>query len=186
MRFASARPEEAAPRVADRPIAAPSAAEARAEAPERAPEATAPALEAAAPAAGGEPLSRWQDLVDRVKERKLLLGTCLEEGTFMGLQAGKARVALAPEHAFHRAMLEMTENRAILNEELERSYGRGASLLCEVAPAAQAPRRPMTAGPPPGPTTGPGGGGSTQGMVERIVELFDGEILNPGPEGSGA
>lgn len=154
-------------------------------------EASAPAPDAPAPAAapggGADPESArlWHDLVERVKERKLLLGTCLEEGSFLGLAGGRARVALLPEHAFHRAMLEMTENRAILNEELERSYGRGAALACEVASPGTEPRRPMTedragAGP------AGGAGDDAPGMVQRIVELFDGEILNPGGERSGA
>jgi DNA polymerase-3 subunit gamma/tau len=169
----------------------PAAPAARAEAPPPSPQATAPALESAP--AGEESPGRWRDLVERVKERKLLLGTCLEEGTFLGVSQGKARVALSPEHAFHRAMLEMKENRAILNEELERSFGRGAALLCEIATGGAAARRPMTAADPAAPQRAPGSaepapgvdaGGA--GMVRRIVELFDGEIQNPGPEGSGA
>jgi hypothetical protein len=136
-------------------------------------------------------------LVERVKERKLLLGTCLEEGSFLGLVGDKARVALSQEHAFHRAMLELKENRAIVNEELEQSFGRGASLICEAAPPRPESRRPMSvpadaprvsgtgdAGPAPGRGDAPPAAGT--GMVQRIVELFDGEILNPGPEGNGA
>jgi hypothetical protein len=185
MRFSSAAAEGVPPRTgAPAAIGAAAPVEARADAPPPSADATAPALDA--PEAGAEPLARWRGLVDRVKERKLLLGTCLEEGMFLGIQSGKARVALSPEHAFHRAMLEMKENRAILDEELERSYGRGAALICEVASSDQAARRPMTAASPAGPAAGPGSGGGSPGIVERIVELFDGEILNPGSEGSGA
>jgi hypothetical protein len=74
--------------------------------------------------------ARWREIVDRVKERKLLLGTCLEEGMFLGVQGPNVRVALTAEHSFHRAMLEMKENRDILNQEFERTYGAGATLLC--------------------------------------------------------
>jgi hypothetical protein len=102
-------------------------------------------------------------------------------------------------------MIEMRENQAILNEELERHYGRGATLLCESAQAPGAERREPAAAavavpaaasqaatpagpspaqahaPAPLPRTGPG-----PDMVQRIVELFDGEVLAPGAEGGTA
>jgi DNA polymerase III subunit gamma/tau len=125
-----------------------------------------------------DPVVRWRKAVDRVKARKLLLGTCLEEGTFLGIAGTNVRVALSPEHSFHRAMLEMKENRAILNEELERSYGRGLTLQCV---SAGAPGGGAAAEPAPGEPAA-----DAEGMVKRILELFDGEILEPGPQGSGA
>jgi hypothetical protein len=140
------------------------------------------------PAGEGDAAVRWRQVVDRVKERKLLLGTCLEEGLFLGAAGSVVRVALSPEHAFHRAMLEMKENREILNQEFERLYGRGATLVCvgtdqAVAGAGYQVRSPKPAaegdeeaGPEP----------ATEGLVQRIVDLFDGEILKPGPQGSGA
>jgi len=123
-----------------------------------------------------DPVVRWRSAVDRVKERKLLLGTCLEEGSFLGLAGSNVRIALSVEHAFHRAMLELKENREILNEELERSYGRGARLLCESVPSAQGAGE-----------SGGGQGASTPAgpeasLVERIVQLFDGEVMGPEPE----
>lgn len=126
---------------------------------------------------------RWRQAIDRVKERKLLLGTCLEEGLFLGLAGTNVRIALAPEHSFHRAMLEMKENREILNQEFERSYGRGATILCVSSDQAVSPAPARGAGPAVGPegTTEPSGG-----LVQRIVELFDGEILEPGPQGSAS
>jgi hypothetical protein len=176
--------------------------------------APAPAMIAAAPAAtpaSGDDFERWRRAVERVKERKLLLGTCLEEGAFLGIlgrpEGGvgiAVRVALTPEHSFHKAMLEMKENREILNQEFERCFGPGASLACVVgnpfgASAAvarvteelqalegeepQSPKTPDTLAtvpdrPPAGPT-----------IAQRIVEIFDGEILDlndgRGAPGSG-
>lgn len=141
------------------------------------------------PAVEGDAVVRWRQAVDRVKERKLLLGTCLEEGLFLGIAGSNVRVALAPEHAFHRAMLEMKENREILNEEFGRLYGRGATLLCvgsDQAVSGEGYRVRAADDPaelsheedetPPG----------ADQLVQRIVELFDGEILKPGPQGSEA
>jgi DNA polymerase-3 subunit gamma/tau len=174
----------AAPAASPRPVAPrPPAPPRGEEAPPAEAGAAAPALDA--PPGDLPPDARWRDAVERVKERKLLLGTCLEEGYFLGVSGSRVRVGLSPEHAFHRAMLEMKENRTILSEELERLFGRGATLQCEVGAAGGAPAagpQPEAAAPgapdPPAP--------SAPGMVQRIVELFDGEILSPGPEGSGA
>jgi hypothetical protein len=124
-----------------------------------------------------DPVVRWRQAVDRVKERKLLLGTCLEEGFFLGMAGGNVRIALSGEHAFHRAMLELKENRDILNEELERLYGRGAKLLCEsMAPSSADSIATARAGKRPDAVP-------EATLVDRIVELFDGEVLGPGPEG---
>ncbi|HZI89290.1 MAG TPA: hypothetical protein VFD83_02445, partial [Candidatus Polarisedimenticolia bacterium] len=131
-------------------------------------------------AGSDDPVVRWRSAVDRVKGRKLLLGTCLEEGYFLGMAGTSVRIALSGEHAFHRAMLELKENREILNEELERLYGRGAKLLCEstIPPGAEPLGASATAGERPEPTR-------DATLVDRIVELFDGEVMNPattGPE----
>ena len=139
-------------------------------------------------AVSDDPVLVWRQAVDRVKERKLLLGTCLEEGLFLGFSGTHVKVALAPEHAFHRAMLEMKENREILNQEFERLYGRGASLLC--VSGDQAVTGGVRIASPPDPASvhdDPGGDEpGVSGLVQRIVDLFDGEILDPKPRGSGA
>ncbi|HET9251100.1 MAG TPA: DNA polymerase III subunit gamma/tau [Candidatus Eisenbacteria bacterium] len=153
----------------------------------------APALAAAAEAGGAsladsELVARWREIVERVKQKKLLLGTCLEEGLFLGLAGSMVRVALAPEHSFHRAMLEMKENREILNQEFERTYGRGATLHCVGSGEAVTGgvRIARDAEPEePGPDTVRETPSVTGGLVQRIVELFDGEVLGPGTQGSG-
>ncbi len=155
---------------------------------ERAEAPAAPPETRIAPADQEDAVVRWRQAVDRVKERKLLLGTCLEEGLFLGIAGSNVRVALSPEHAFHRAMLEMKENREILNQEFERLYGRGTSLLCvssdqAVSGVGYSARVPSPADLDEEEEEAPATGDQ---LVQRIVELFDGEILNPGPQGSGA
>jgi DNA polymerase III subunit gamma/tau len=151
---------------------------------ERAAQPAAPA--AIEPAGEEEAVVRWRQAVDRVKERKLLLGTCLEEGLFLGIAGSNVRVALAPEHAFHRAMLEMKENREILNQEFERLYGRGATLVCVSRDQAVAGSGYQLRQAAPEAEPAEEADGVPDGLVQRIVDLFDGEIMKPGPQGSGA
>ncbi len=166
------------------PIRPPSRPEAEPPAPPRA-EQSSSMIEAATEE---NAVVRWREAVDRVKERKLLLGTCLEEGLFLGIAGTNVRVALSPEHAFHRAMLEMKENREILNQEFERLYGRGTTLLCvgsdQAVTGAGYQIRPVAPVDPDEDDAEPAGGSDR--LVQRIVELFDGEIMGPGPQGSGA
>jgi hypothetical protein len=149
--------------------------------------------DAGAPA---DDFERWRRIVECVKERKLLLGTCLEEGTFLGVTGGAVRVALAPEHSFHRAMLEMKENREILNQEFERQFGGGATLACVVgdpfaktaavqrvrgelqADAAMAPETAAAAAAEPRARAEAPEAPAAPTIVQRIVEIFDGEILD--------
>jgi hypothetical protein len=116
-----------------------------------------------------------------VKERKLLLGTCLEEGFFAGLAGTTFSLALTPEHSFHKAMLEMKENRELIQQELERGFGRRLAFQCVVRDAgpervehrARVDRavREALAG---------------DSLVRRIVDLFDGEIVEtPSPRAGG-
>jgi hypothetical protein len=79
-------------------------------------------------------------------------------------------------------MLELKENREILNEELERLYGRGAKLLCE---SAVPPGPEFSAGGRAGSRTSSGGAPEAT-LVDRIVELFDGEVMGHGPEEGSA
>ncbi|MEK7348939.1 MAG: DNA polymerase III subunit gamma/tau [Candidatus Eisenbacteria bacterium] len=139
---------------------------------------------AAAGAPAGGDSDRWRFVVERVKERKLLLGTCLEEGYFLGISGVHLTVALTPEHSFHRAMLEMKENRELIQQELERGFDRKLSFQCVVREAApelaeqrtRADREVREAlGSDRSSEAAAGGAGDS--LVRRIVDLFDGEIV---------
>ena len=188
-------PRTEPPRAAAPPRPEPPRAESRAVEPTPA-AAPAPVAEAA-PLAAAEPIpaddfERWKRSVDRVKERKLLLGTCLEEGAFLGISGTAVRVALTPEHSFHKAMLEMKENREILNQEFESQFGRGATLACVIgnpfgATAAAARVREEllsdAAVAAASPATDAPAAPAAPSIVQRIVEIFDGEILDLGDLG---
>ncbi|MGH7680638.1 MAG: hypothetical protein ACRENN_01465, partial [Candidatus Eiseniibacteriota bacterium] len=177
------RPAASAPPRAER---AETIAVAESPAAEESPAAAESPATAIEPASEGDAVVRWRQAVDRVKDRKLLLGTCLEEGLFLGIAGSNVRVALSPEHAFHRAMLEMKENREILNQEFEKLYGRGTSLLCVSTDQAVTGVGYSARVPSPAELEEEEPPQTSDQLVQRIVDLFDGEILNPGPQGSGA
>jgi DNA polymerase-3 subunit gamma/tau len=173
-------PVAAAPDVAaDAPVAA------------AAPAAAGPASERA-PAPPEAESDRWRFVVERVKERKLLLGTCLEEAYFLGTSASQAQIALTPEHSFHKAMLEMKENREMIHQELERGFGRKLSFQCvvrESGPELEAHRSRMDRAAreallaDPSDETAPVG--ADDSLVRKIVDLFDGEVLEGGAARQG-
>ncbi|HSQ59966.1 MAG TPA: hypothetical protein VLT84_05995, partial [Acidobacteriota bacterium] len=131
---------------------------------------------------------RWRFIVERVKERKLLLGTCLEEGFFLGIASGLVQIALTPEHSFHKAMLEMKENRDMIHQELERGFGRKLALQCSVREAGpeleahrarmdRAARDALAADAAAG--AGAAAVGAEESLVRKLVDLFDGEVVEP-------
>jgi hypothetical protein len=148
--------------------------------------------DAARPAPNGGDSDRWRFVVERVKERKLLLGTCLEEGSLIGVAGNSLHLALSPEHSFHKAMLEMKENRELVQQELERGFGRKLAFQCvvrEAGPERTAERarvdravREALADGDSGELTAPGADAS---LVRRIVDLFDGEIVDAPPTQPG-
>jgi hypothetical protein len=148
--------------------------------------------DAARPTPDGGDSDRWRFVVERVKERKLLLGTCLEEGSLIGVAGNSLHLALSPEHSFHKAMLEMKENRELVQQELERGFGRKLAFQCvvrEAGPERTAERarvdravREALADGDSGELTAPGADAS---LVRRIVDLFDGEIVDAPPTQPG-
>jgi DNA polymerase-3 subunit gamma/tau len=153
----------------------------------RAEEPVALAPEHAVPAGGDS--DRWRFVVERVKERKLLLGTCLEEGYFVGATGASLTIALTPEHSFHKAMLEMKENREMIQQELERGFGRKLAFQCQVregGPERDAQQARVTRDVSEVLATGAretgeaAVAGAGDSLVRRIVDLFDGEVMAPG------
>jgi DNA polymerase-3 subunit gamma/tau len=153
------------------------------------------AAEAAAPDPDAGDSDRWRFVVERVKERKLLLGTCLEEGFLIGVSGNSLNLALSPEHSFHKAMLEMKENRELVQQELERGFGRKLAFQCVVREAGperteqrarvdRAVREALATGD----AEEAAAHGADASLVRRIVDLFDGEIVEapPARPGGGA
>ena len=89
-----------------------------------------------------------------------MLGAFLEEIRLVGV-AGET-IVLAMDD-LHRSVIDSPEHRSIVQDELRRAFGRALALRC-TAPEAAAQR---AAGPK---DVGP--------MIERVIEMFDGEVID--------
>jgi DNA polymerase-3 subunit gamma/tau len=160
---ASARPAAAPPARPAPPPRAPMRA-----APAEPPAASAPAPRAAAPAtapAGDVTLdadaeTRWKATIAAVNGRKRMLGAFLEESRFAGLSGGAVLLAMDD---LHRAVVDAPEHRAIVREELLRTFGKALDLKCIALDADTRPRAPQAADVKP--------------MIDRAFEYFDAEVI---------
>jgi DNA polymerase-3 subunit gamma/tau len=102
----------------------------------------------------------WRATLAGINARKRMLGAFLEESRFAGLAADAALVAMDD---LHRTVVEEKENRALVQEELARAFGRAVALRCVPLCASEVRRRPAMEDVAP--------------MVERAIEFFQGEAI---------
>ncbi|HTR97060.1 MAG TPA: DNA polymerase III subunit gamma/tau [Candidatus Acidoferrales bacterium] len=125
---------------------------------------TATLAPAEAPAAGAglDELTerRWQATIAAVNARKRMLGAFLEECRLIALE-GNALVLAMDD--LHRAVVDASEHRALVREELERVFGAPLQLRCAPLGASEAPRPATEADVRP--------------LIERAIEFFDGEVI---------
>ena len=105
--------------------------------------------------------------IARVNERKRMLGAFLEEIRLVGV-AGDA-VVLAMDD-LHRSVIDSTEHRPIVREELARVFGRPLEFRC-------------TPGTPDTPAQRAAKADDLKPMIERAMEVFDGEVIDRAPRG---
>ena len=106
---------------------------------------------------------RWREALEAVNGSKRMLGAFLEECHFLGL-AGETLVLAMDD--LHRAVVEESENRAILAAEVRRAFGRSLALRF-VPPVPEAPRRPAPEDVRP--------------LVDQAIAWFQGDVI----EGTG-
>jgi len=163
---------------ASAPAAAPVARVASAPAPApvfSAPIASAPAM-ASAPATAtavaeatqmdGTIEEQWKRTILAVNGRKRMLGAFLEESRLLGVTGDALLLGMDD---LHRAVVDVSEHRTIVREELTRVFGRVIEVRCTPLTAGEAPRRPSVDDVKP--------------MIDRAIEFFDGEILDRGGRG---
>jgi DNA polymerase III subunit gamma/tau len=110
--------------------------------------------------------SRWKMTIMAVNGRKRMLGAFLEESRLLGVAGGTLVLAMDD---LHRAVVDASEHRAIVHEELANVFGQPLVLRCAPLSAGQAPKRPSTA--------------DVQPNIDRAIQYFDGEVIDRGGRG---
>jgi hypothetical protein len=104
----------------------------------------------------------WRDALAGINARKRMLGAFLEESHFVGLSGSDLVVAM--DHV-HCMVVQEKENLALLTAETTRAFGRALGLRCVPLDASRVRRRPGVEDVAP--------------MVERAIEFFQGEAIEP-------
>jgi len=104
----------------------------------------------------------WRDALSGINARKRMLGAFLEESRFAGLDGDTLVVAMDQVHCM---VVREKDNLALILEEAKRAFGRPLELCCAPLDASEVRRRPALEDVAP--------------MVERAIEFFQGEVIEP-------
>jgi len=129
----------------------------------------------------GGPASKgtWEELLAKVKARKISLGTLLAEGKYLGEEEGRIKVVFYNNHNFHRKQVVQPGNRKLIEEEASKILGRKITLEVE-GKEEEAPQPPIpegTARPPNLPRIV-----GKEPIVEKVLDIFDGQIVEAKPK----
>jgi hypothetical protein len=109
----------------------------------------------------------WKRAITAVNGRKRMLGAFLEESRLVGLAGGVLVLAMDD---LHRAVVDAPEHRAMVQEELARTFGQTLELRC-------------TPGEPNTHETRTAKADSLKPLIDRAMEVFDGEVIDRAPRG---
>jgi DNA polymerase-3 subunit gamma/tau len=115
--------------------------------------------------------NRWARVLEEVKRLKMFCHALLIEGVPQEVRGQTLIVALRSGYNFHLESLHRPENRAVVEQALERVFGRRMTLRCQVQEAAE----PVLAAAEvsgPAPSTE-----ENDPLVARAMELFGGEVV---------
>jgi DNA polymerase III subunit gamma/tau len=107
----------------------------------------------------------WRATLEGINGRKRMLGAFLEASRFVGLAGDVMVVAMDQVHSL--VALEK-DNLTIIQAEAQRAFGRAVRLYCAPLDAGDQPKRPALRDVEP--------------MVERAIEFFQGEVVEPKPK----
>jgi hypothetical protein len=76
----------------------------------------------------------WERFLAQVRESKLTVGIWLMSGEVAGVEDGKLLLAFSPQQRFAMAMIAQANNRRLVEEHLEKFYGRKFTVeTCELS-----------------------------------------------------
>ncbi|NTV30032.1 MAG: DNA polymerase III subunit gamma/tau [Candidatus Omnitrophica bacterium] len=100
---------------------------------------------------------RWNELTHAVSQKRISIGTYLQEGQPSALERDKLYIAFTPEHMFHKECIDTVENQKLIAEVISESLG--VRLSVGVVIADQVVRE------------------SSQ-QLDDAVKMFQGELVN--------
>ncbi len=119
----------------------------------------------------------WEELLARVKSRKISLGTLLAEGEYLGEKEGKIRVCFYNNHNFHRKQVVQPQNRKLIEEEASHLFGKRVTLEVETREEEL-----LTKLPPKIPQQRPNSRfGGKEPIIQKVLEIFNGQIIEVKP-----
>jgi hypothetical protein len=104
--------------------------------------------------------ARWKTAIAAVNGRKRMLGAFLEESRLAGISGSSLVLAMDD---LHRAVVNATEHRAMVGEELRVAFGRALDVKCVALDADQKPKVASADDVKP--------------LIDRAIQFFDGEVL---------
>ena len=117
--------------------------------------------------------NRWARILEEVKRLKMFCHALLIEGMPLEVRGQTLVVGLRSGYNFHMESLHRPENRAVVEQALERVFGRRMMLRCQVQEGSgETPLAPAEAPEAPAASTE-----KTDPLVARAMELFGGEVV---------
>ncbi len=117
--------------------------------------------------------NRWARVLEEVKRLKMFCHALLIEGMPLEVRGDTLVVGLRSGYNFHMESLHRPENRAVVEQALERVFGRRMMLRCRLQEGSGesllAPVEATEAHPGPAEEADP--------LVARAMELFGGEVV---------
>ncbi len=105
--------------------------------------------------------AQWRTAVAAINGQKRMIGAFLEESRFKGVAGNAALLAM---DTLHRAVIDAPENMTMINQELQRAFGRPLELRCVALLPGDVAKRPSVA--------------DVQPRIDRAIEFFDGEVID--------
>ena len=72
--------------------------------------------------------ARWGEFIQRVKHKKITVGSFLQEGVLQGVEGNTIQVAFGLSNGFHVDAIERSKN--LILEELRDLFGKDATFCC--------------------------------------------------------
>ncbi len=118
--------------------------------------------------------NRWARVLEEVKRLKMFCHALLIEGIPLEVRGEALVVGLRSGYNFHVESLHRPENRAVVEQALERVFGRRMLLRCQVQEERSAPVETAPAAATPDAVIP---AAEADPVVARAVELFGGEVV---------